>query len=222
MNVFVFVLSVSMAGSAFLAWLHIPSPWGDNAPPLTVTAAEVLQPLFDTPPGQSAPALTNAPPELLLFLASFVLAAVLALVALMIRPPRLLVAATGLMPIALLVWLGAGLVIEMQRSGLRPGELFEHLRTLGITARDLQSLLGETGRFLGAGLYLWFGSALALIVTAVAMGNARRHDAATDRTAGDTDAGADTGAGQPGPGPDGREAVRSGTDPAGIPDHRQP
>jgi hypothetical protein len=96
--------------------------------------------------------LREAPPERLLFLLSFALAALLALLLLIGRERRWLASLTGLGPVGL-----AGLAIWRDRERLGFAEMKG-------TMAEVNTLLAEATAALGTGGWAWIGGATVLLL----------------------------------------------------------
>jgi hypothetical protein len=128
------LLAAAIAAGFFLPWLSIP----------LLAPVTPLRVLSET----GLDGLADAPVVVLLFFASFPLAALAALAALFGRCPRLLALAVAALPIGLALYLASNITVELRRSGLP------------LRASDL------TG-FLDFGGYVYISAAAALALQAL-------------------------------------------------------
>jgi hypothetical protein len=94
----------------------------------------------------------DAPPATLVFIASFVLAAVFALLALIGWETKTLAFLTGMAPVGLVAWV---LISASSRVGFS---------NLPILSDDLSQGLGDVAEAIGAGAWAWIGGAVLLVL----------------------------------------------------------
>jgi hypothetical protein len=134
--------AAAMLASPFLTWLVLPTgeslvPW--NA--IGTLNSDQLQGL-----------VRDAPPATLVFIASFVLAAVFALLALIGWETKTLAFLTGMAPVGLVAWV---LISASSRVGFS---------NLPILSDDLSQGLGDVAEAIGAGAWAWIGGAVLLVL----------------------------------------------------------
>lgn len=136
------VCGAAIAGSLFL-------PWIDAGPLGTVAPWSFLK---DTDWSQ----LSAQPVPVLVFLATFALGALSAVLALVGWAPRPLSLVTGLLPWGLAAWVWF--------------KAADQLRSLGLPVPDTADLMGavqDTAQIASFGIYLWFGGAALLLVVSL-------------------------------------------------------
>jgi uncharacterized membrane protein len=134
--------AAAMLASPFLTWLVLPS--GEGLGPwhaIRGLNGDQLQDLVRT-----------APPAMIAFIGSFVLAAVFVLMALIGRETRTLAFLTGLVPVGLVAWV---LISASNRVGFSN----LHILTDGLS----QGLAAATD-VVGPGPWAWIGSAVLLLL----------------------------------------------------------
>lgn len=161
------IVSAAIFGALWLPWLQVAAPFGGS--PITIIPWELLDPVFNPPPGSRPASIANFPPILLAYFGAFLVAAFCGVMALFAAAPRGLVLVAGATPFAVIAWVVGSAVLEMDRAGLPAGDLFDGARMLGIDARSVERLLSELGRVLGPGIYLHYGGALALLIVGASM-----------------------------------------------------
>lgn len=134
--------SVAILASLFLPWIVTPlgnnlAPW-DALPPF---GGEEMQAY-----------VTSAPPQVLVFLASFVLAAFFLFLALFGREKRLIALLTGAGPVGLAAW-----AVWKERAQL-------NLTEIEGTMEDVNRLVAQASEVLGPGGWAWIGGAALLFL----------------------------------------------------------
>lgn len=134
--------AAAMLASPFLAWFS--PPLGESLVPWTMVRAMTAD--------QIQTLARNATPAVIAFLASFLLAAVFVLLALIGRESRTMAFLTGLAPVGLVAW---ALIVASGRV------YFSHLP---ISAEKLPEGLVGTTEVLGPGAWAWIGGAVLLLL----------------------------------------------------------
>jgi hypothetical protein len=137
--------SLAILASLFLPW--IVTPIGNNLVPWDVL------PAFERTEVETY--VRSAPPEVLVFLGSFLLAALFVLLALIGREKRSLAFLTGVGPVGL-----AGLAVWRERERLGLAEL-------ELTMEEMNSLLAQASAVLGTGGWAWIGGAALLLLLSI-------------------------------------------------------
>ena len=143
MNPLVVICGAATALSYILPWASAPGIG-------RVTPRESLMPLIEP---VSLATLQSAPPMVLVFLASFVLAALVAVLGLVGLGIRLLTLITGLIPFGLIAWLYFNAADTLAAYGLPP-----------LTTNDVSALVDGIRQVAGFGFYLWIGGAAGLLL----------------------------------------------------------
>ena len=134
--------AAAMLASPFLAWLT--PPVGEGMVPWHAIRA------MNTDQLQGI--VQHAPPAAILFIASFLLAAVFVLMTLIGRETKTLAFLTGVAPLGLVAWV---LISAYSRAGSA---------NLPIPSHNLSGGLGAVTDVLGPGVWAWFGSAVLLLL----------------------------------------------------------
>lgn len=134
--------SVAILASLFLPWIITPlgtnhAPW--NA--LPAFASEEMEAY-----------VRNASPQVLVFLASFVLAAFFLFLALIGREKRIIALVTGALPVGLAVW-----TVWQARAQI-------NLTEIEGTMADANRLFAQASEVLGPGGWAWIGGATLLFL----------------------------------------------------------
>ena len=139
----VLLLAAAMLVSLFLPWLA--TPIGNSLVPWDI--------IKQIKPDQALDALKQSPPEIWALIASFALAALLALTCILGIEGKILAVVTGAVPLALVgygIYRGSGLANQLGLPQLRLG--------------DWRAMLDQISRTFGPGLYAWLGGAAVLFV----------------------------------------------------------
>jgi hypothetical protein len=139
---FALLCALAILGSLFLPW--VITPIGSNLVPWDVL------PAFERPAIEEY--VRAAPPQVLVFLGSFVLAALFALLSLIGRETRLVALLTGALPVGLVGW-----AVYSVREQL-------NLAELEMTGEDLWALFQQASDALGTGGWAWIGGAALLFL----------------------------------------------------------
>lgn len=135
--------AVAVVASLFMPWFV--GPFGTAFVPgdaLSTLDARQFERMASNPP----------PIEVIVFMASFPLAALFALLALIGREGRLLAIVTGALPVGLAVYAVVTDMRKLEATGLQ------------ISHRDMGEILARLSEVLGPGLYAWLGGAAVLLV----------------------------------------------------------
>lgn len=136
-----------LAAAAILASLFLPwftTPFGENVVPwsaLRQMDADMAQRLVE-----------NAPPEAIAFGASFVLAALFLLLALVGREFKLLAFVTGAVPVGLVAWMLSSAAGRADAAGLP------------LSGSDMSEIVSRASEMLGTGAWSWIGGAAVLVL----------------------------------------------------------
>ncbi|MDU8927918.1 hypothetical protein RXV86_11035 [Alisedimentitalea sp. MJ-SS2] len=131
-----------VAASFFLTWLSIP--FGETISPYRLVS-------------EAGGDLANAPTEIYLFLGSFALAALVALLAFTNGCSRFLALAAGLLPLGLIAYLLMSGANELSGAGLPMP-----------SSGDISAALDVLKEFVEVGLYGYVGGAVVLTLAAIA------------------------------------------------------
>ncbi|CAN1566553.1 hypothetical protein MCELHM10_02942 [Paracoccaceae bacterium] len=141
-RVLAFLAAAAMLASLFLSWTA--SALGQSLIPW-----EWVQSLGQD---QARLMLENAPPEVLVFLASFALAAVFLLMTLIGRESKFLALLTGAGPVGLVAWGIWSTASQIDFAGVP------------VSSGDLGDLLAQATDLLGPGAWAWIGGAAVLLL----------------------------------------------------------
>lgn len=137
-----FLSAAAIIGSLFLSW--VSSALGDSLVPwqsVQSMGEDRIRTLLD-----------DAPPEVLVFLASFALAAVFLLMTLIGRESKILAILTGALPVGLVAWGVWSASTQIEFAGLP------------VSSGDLRDLLAQALRVLGPGAWAWIGGGVLLLL----------------------------------------------------------
>ena len=137
-----FLAAAAMVASLFLSWTAVALgqsliPW-EWAQSLGQDQARLM--------------LENAPPEVLVFLASFALAAVFLLMTLIGRESKFLALLTGAGPVGLVAW------------GIWSTSSQINFGSVPVSSSDLGDLFAQATDLLGPGAWAWIGGAAVLLL----------------------------------------------------------
>jgi hypothetical protein len=143
MNPLVVICGAATAVSYILPWASAPGLG-------RVTPREALAPLIEP---VTLDSLQAAPPMVLVYLASFALAALVGVLALFGLGIRLVTLIAGLIPFGLIAWLYFNAADTLAAYGLPP-----------VTTDDVSALIDGIRQVAGVGFYAWIGGAAGLVL----------------------------------------------------------
>ena len=137
-----FLCAAAMIASLFLSWTA--SGLGESLIPWQLIQSQSQD--------QIRALLENAPPEVLVFLASFALAAVFLLLTLIGRESKFLALLTGAGPVGLVAW------------GIWSASSQIDFAGIPVSSGDLGDLMAQATKLLGPGAWAWIGGAAILLL----------------------------------------------------------
>lgn len=147
-----------LCSAAILASIFLP--WFTTALGGALVPWDIVRPLNAE---QMQEAVRSAPPEVMVFLGSFALAALFLLLALIGQESKLLAFLTGAIPAGLVAWVVLSASNRVELSGLP------------IRSGDLSQLLEQATEVLGPGAWAWGGGAALLLLLGLFDPGRRNH-----------------------------------------------
>lgn len=131
-----------MLGSIVLPWFAVP--FGDDFVPYDA--------LGQLNSDQINQLLSDMPPEVMAFLGSFVMAAVMLILGFMGSTPKIVAIITGALPVGLVAWAIFSGANEVSAAGF------------DIPSDNIMEFLKQISEFIGVGAWIWIGSGVTLLV----------------------------------------------------------